>query len=171
MKHGGKMSSNAILVYPETKVLRSGKAKCLGVALIGGVFTLVGWWMIRDGHPMGWFVLLFFFLMFCVSLANCLPRASGMVVMPEGFAVRSLFRAWYCSWQDVEEFGVFSAGGTKMVGFRIKDVSQYKGARLSDALCGCHGVLPETFGLSAESLAMAMNGYREAAVRATDGSS
>jgi hypothetical protein len=126
-------------------------------------FVAGGALMVREGDPMGWAGILFFgagVIVFCVLL---LPGSAYLKLDPAGFTVCSLFRAHSTRWYEVNSFEVGRIGGRKLVVFNFSNLHRGQGfaRKLSSAIGGYEGALPETYGLSAEDLAAMMNDWRQ----------
>ena len=151
--------------YPEIVHLRPSAARRILLIAISSLFTLGGWLMVGSGDTRGWFVFIGFGLGLLVSLVMSLPGAMGMVVMKEGFAIRSMYRTRFYTWDEVSEFGVFKiytghGPAKKMVGFS-GPTSHRRMAMVSAIVSGGYThTLPETYGISAEELAARLNAYR-----------
>ena len=123
--------------------------------------------MVTEGNSMGWLVAIFC-LGIPISIVQMLPGASSLRLETVGFTMRTLFRDSSYGWGQVTEFGVveIKQGGMtahRMVGFNFvgKDAASTGGRKLSRALAGYEGALPDTYGMKAQKLADLMNACRE----------
>ena len=126
-------------------------------------FVAGGALMVREGDPTGWAAILFFgagVIVFCLLL---LPGSAYLILDPAGFTVCSLFRAHSTRWYEVNSFEVGSIGRHKLVVFNFSNLhrGQEFARKLSSAIGGYEGALPETYGLAAEELAAMMNDWRQ----------
>ena len=154
------------MTYPQTILLRPSMRKWLLLMLMTAAFTAVGLWMISGGVVIGWMGAIFFGACFLVGVVSLLPKAARLVVMRDGFGIRALIRTRFYCWRDVDGFGVYELrnhhGSTvaKQVGFNAYGKHNRRGAALSVALVGFTHGLADTYGMSADELAAAMNAYR-----------
>jgi hypothetical protein len=127
----------------------------------------IGLQMTRDGAPNGRFVLGFFGLCCLAAVAQMLPWSSRLRLSPEGFSIRHMYRERFFRWSEVSSFEVAKVGQNPMVVFDFTDA--YTGARamrrLSRAMAGAEGALPDTYGRKADDLARLMNDWRARAAR------
>jgi hypothetical protein len=154
------------------RVLRPGRVTwllVLGISLtfvVGGLLAL--FWPRQPGAPekegawIMWACVGFFGLCAVVALLQFLPQSSCLRLGAEGFTIRTLYREQTYRWEDVDTFGVTRVRLNKMVGFNFAPHFQ-RAARLrrvSAALVGFEGALPDTYGMKAEELADLMNQYK-----------
>jgi hypothetical protein len=99
-------------------------------------------------------------VVFCVQL---LPGASYLILKKESFIFCALFRAHEVRWDEVQDFRVQTISHNKMVvwDFVLGYSKQVRGRRISTAMAGCEGALPETYGFKAEELAEVMDQMKE----------
>ncbi|MBN1764538.1 MAG: hypothetical protein JW860_04710 [Sedimentisphaerales bacterium] len=145
--------------YPKKSRLLLLLAVCL-------LFTIGGIWMIKD-EPFGGYLCAIFFGTGCAaSIIQLLPGSAYLKIKDEGIEFCSLFRKTTILWDDISEFCVYSVSHrgmtvNKMVG--INFVPEYDRSKLSrklsTALAGCEGGLPDTYGFKAEELASLLNEY------------
>lgn len=138
------------------------------------------------GSGVAWLSLVFFGLCTLVFGINLLPRSSYLLLEPEGFTVRSLYRDHFTPWSEVGLFHPGFMGATTMVLYDMPSGNQQEPAGshpegnaplplpppgkpdalvpalrgMDKALCGYHGALPDTYGWSPEELAHIMNAWR-----------
>jgi len=126
-------------------------------------FTAGGVLMIMSGELLGWFVAVVFGLCVLVFTVSLLPGANCLRVGPNGFTIRSLFRSHSYRWSDVRGFGVGRVGVKWMVVFDFTD--EFQGTprlrKISVALAGHEGALPDSYGMPLEALAELLNEYRD----------
>jgi hypothetical protein len=136
--------------------------------LAGSVtFNAITVWMIVSGRTdlTAWLSGVFFGACTLVFLTRLLPNSLSLVLRPEAFTVRSLFRESTVHWRDVEEFGVYRIHGQAYVGWNGTHVPAQPGPlrRLNRAIAGYESGLPDTFGVRAEDLVVLMDTWRERA--------
>lgn len=148
----------------EILVLRPRRLKLALYGLFSAMFTAGGGLMILDNDRGGWFVGGFFGVCTLVFVALMLPGAASLMLTREGFRVRSLWRGGFTPWSAVAGFGVGRVGNRDLVAFTVVDPAAKPGARFSRAAAGFDGALPDSYGMSAESLARLMNAWRERAL-------
>lgn len=166
---------------PERLVLRPSKRKWLLILLGSAAFVLVGALMIRAGGsvpraPFGdarfWGVVcvIFFGLGIPLSLAQLLTARSSLKLTPVAFTISTLVGgSRTVPWSDVSSFKAevvvyrawplkpmkmvrFDYGPTHPVNERMR--------ALARSVSGHDAVLPDTYGMSAEDLAVLMDGWR-----------
>lgn len=124
-------------------------------------FVAMGVYLLPAGQGMlAWGCIGFFGLCALVFAISLLPNASGLRLEDTGFVVRSLFRSHRTEWKDVGGFRPVRIGNRVVVGFDYIPGALSPNARLrrvSSALAGVEGALPDNYGLSAEALADLLN--------------
>jgi hypothetical protein len=103
-----------------------------------------------------------------LSFPNLLPGRVYLLLMPNGFAVRTLLKSRELRWEEVEEFRALSFKGTTMVVFTLSPQGKLRytesGLRkLNKAVTGGDDSLPDTYGMSAEALADLMTQWKNRA--------
>jgi len=155
----------------DTLLLKPARGQHLLLLATCAAFVAIGVMMIRDGDLSGWFVAGFFGLCVVVFSVNLIPGASYLLLAPEGFRYRSLFRAGNERWRDIERFGVFDAGARTMVGWDY--VAGYerhqRGRHFAKRLAGLEAGLPDTYGRSATELAELLDDWRRRALQSERG--
>ncbi len=147
----------------EELVLRSSGTKRLWLGLMSAGFVAVGLWMVRSGNPQGWLVFGFFALclmVFCVWML--FPNANYLRLTQDGFEMRAMFRSHFYRWRDVAAFEPVRIYGGKYVSiiFAPTYLAAPIGRDVSAALTGIQGMLPDTYGMTAEALADLLNDWR-----------
>jgi hypothetical protein len=159
-------------IPPEVLILKPSQARRQMLFTIGALFTVVGIVLIfYPGTPhrgfgrlitdvfgpsgVGWVTTVFFGACAITSAIQMLPNASSLELSPAGFLVCSLFRKRFTRWQDVGEFGVYSVGAARFVGFNYAEGrSRGRIGRQASALAsGFEAAVPDTYGMTAEELA------------------
>lgn len=129
--------------------------------LVSVLFVACGIWMLPREALKGAFIIAFFGLCTIVFLVQLLPGSSWLSLDAEGFTYCALFRKHHVRWQDVESFTVVSVGMNSLVGWSF--VENYEGSvggrKLSRALSGVDGALPDNYGKNAGELAELMNSF------------
>jgi hypothetical protein len=146
--------SKAIRLYPS-------RTKWIVGAVACAIMSAAGIWVITDGNWFGYVATAFFGLGLVVSLILLWPTSSFLELDESGFLIRNLFRDSRMSWTDIEFFEARRLGVRKMV--TLKFAPQYtdspSGRAIANALSGAEGALPDTYGRSAEELALMLNEY------------
>ena len=138
-------------------------AKRLYFLTISFLFVPIGVCLILDGRACGWFVAPVFGIGVLVSALGLLPGCAYLELRPDGFEVCSLFRPWFCTWEETEVLGTFSMAHTRWVGIRFIPVFDRARIlrRMNRAVAGLDGCLPDTYGMKAEELADLMRLWRD----------
>lgn len=125
-------------------------------------FTVGGGWMINDHREGGWFVAIVFGLGSLVFALQLLPDSSYLLLGPDGFTVRTLYRTQKYRWAQVEHFGVTRIGGNKTVGFDFssKYGKYHVGRQVAAGISGYEGSLPDNYGMKPERLAELLNEWK-----------
>jgi hypothetical protein len=156
--------------FPGTLTLHPKKSSAVWFLFVCSAFVVMGIWM---GNSKGWIGYAgagFFALGIPVALIQLLPGSSYLRIDDTSFTFSSLFRKTSVPWSVVDEFFVVTRKQTgltvhKMVGFNY--VPSYErqriGRRVAAAIAKCEGALPDTYGKSAEELAVLLNSYLETA--------
>lgn len=131
-------------------------------ALLSLAFTSIPFFA-RKTTAMTWLCSAFFGICAAVFIAQLFPGTSYLQLTREGFVMRSLFRTHpLVPWSRVGEFSVARVSRRKMVVYDSA-VDAERNPRLAKTnrfLTGASSGLPETYGLSAEALAMLLNEWR-----------
>jgi hypothetical protein len=145
---------------PVSLTLRACRIKAVGLLSGSAAFVAGGIWMFTAGHWVGVLIAGFFGLGVLVALVQLLPGSSYLRVDETGFTHCTFFRERFVPWSAVDEFFVLTIGKGfgrhKMVGLNFRPTYEGlpTGRRLSRAIVGCDGGLPDTYGKSAEELAV-----------------
>lgn len=153
---------------PPFELLRPAPWKMLTLLAISAALV----WLavaIAGSHPLlAWIGGGFFGLCALVALVALLPGATYLRLDADGIELRSLFRVTRWRWCDVVRFGPTRVGLHTTVGIDFADhvgVAQ-KLRQLNQGLTGFDGALPDTFGHSAADLALKLERWRNAHIRA-----
>jgi hypothetical protein len=150
-----------VTLYPK-------RATSLRLLLISAIFVVVGISMVRSGVWLGYFAAAFFVLGIFVALAQMLPGSGFLRIDAQGVTCSSLFRKWSIAWADIEGFYVVTvptAPTRQMVGFNYAPTytSSQRSRAFSKAVGGCEGAFPDTYGKSANELALILNAHLQQA--------
>jgi hypothetical protein len=155
--------------FPGPVTLYRSRKKWLLLLAISTALAFGGALMIRDGPAQGWFVLVFFAAGALISAVMLLPGASALVLDHDGFEINSLFRRSRTRWQDTSGFVAdhVPRAPQRFVLYDDARISTWRSSKIAVALAGHNGMLPDTFGLSADDLAWLMAGWRQGALGET----
>lgn len=149
-------------------VMRPSRTKAIFLLLVCAAFAVGGAFMVAGGQGAGgWLVLLVFGLGAAVPVVQLLPGASYLEIRSEGFIISTMFRkSPMIPWRDVSAFTVakLPPHGRKMVMFDSRGDSAKALGRVTRAMLGASGGLPDTYGMKAEALAEFMNSQRARAL-------
>jgi hypothetical protein len=151
---------------PDAMELKPDRLRWLMVFLISAGFVAIAVW-IGPGEPtLFWGAGGFFLLCALVAAPLMLGVGANLKLDREGFACRTLFRTFRREWRECSAFYPVRAGLKKFVGFSTpQDEAAHPGlAAFNRQAIGASGMLPDTFGLSAEGLADLLNRFRERAI-------
>lgn len=151
---------------PETMTLKPDRLRWLLVFAICAGFVAISVW-IGPEEPVLFYGAGGFFLS-CGLIAAPLMIGVGsrLVLDCEGFACRTLFRTFRRRWRDCSAFHPVTTGFRKYVGFSAQEheAAHPRMAAANRGMIGATGMLPETYGLSAEELSNLMNSFRARAM-------
>ena len=148
---------------PDSLVLKPDRLRWLVVFLISAGFVGIAAWLGPDEDPMVfWGAGGFFLLCALIAAPLMFGVGSSLTLDRDGFSCRTLFRTFRREWRECSAFYPVSAGFRKYVGFSTQqDEAAHPGmAAANRALIGASGMLPDTFGHSAEELSDVMNRFR-----------
>jgi hypothetical protein len=152
---------------PETITLKPDRLRWLLVFAICVGFVAISLWIGPSDPMMFYGAGGFFLLCGLVAVPLMVGVGSSLELDREGFACRTLFRTFRRRWRDCSAFHPVTTGLRKYVGFSSQEdeAAHPRMAPASRAVIGATGMLPETYGLSADELADLMNRFRERATR------
>lgn len=148
---------------PDTLVLKLDRLRWLVVFLISAGFVGIAVWLGPEEEPMVfWGAGGFFLVCALVAAPLMFGVGSSLTLDRDGFSCRTLFRTFRREWRECSAFHPISVGSRKFVGFSAQqDEAAHPGlASVSHALAGTSGMLPDTFGYSADALADLMTRFR-----------
>ncbi len=147
---------------PNGMTLKPDRLRWLIVFLISAGFVAIAVW-IGPSDPMLFYGAGGFFLL-CGLVAAPLMFGVGssLTLDPDGFSCKTLFRTFRREWRECSVFYPVSTGMRKFVGFSTaQDEAAHPNlAALNRGMIGASGMLPDTFGYSAEALSDLMNRFR-----------
>ncbi len=115
-----------------------------------------------------------FVVFFLIGASLCFlmlsPDRNYLLLTPNGFTVRSIFKSNDFRWEEVEEFHTISVKGMTKVVYSLSPQGKLRFTesawrKLNKALGGGEESLPDTYGMSAAALADLMNQWKKKAVR------
>ncbi len=117
-------------------------------------------------------LVVFFLAGAILSFLMLSPDRNHLLLAPNGFTVRSMFKSLNFRWEEVEEFHTMSVKGATMVVYSLSPQGKLRFTesawrKLNKALSGGDESLPDTYGMSADALADLMNQWKNKAVRQT----
>ena len=121
----------------------------------------------QGSSAMMWSCVLFFGLCAVLFAINLLPGSASLTLDADGFRVKQCsFFARKARWQNVTNIHAACAppSRTKFVRYNDTQWSGWKLARCETARLGYNGMLPDTFGMSADDLAALMAQWRDLAL-------
>lgn len=147
----------------EVIILHGAKKKALLLLLASSAFVAMGTLMILDGKNGGWAVSAFFGLGVAISLYMLTPNAIRLTIDRHGIEMKSVFKPMKLAWDDVDGFYVGQIrtrySTTELIGITFSQ--SYKklqaGRRVSTALTGMEGALPNHFSRSGADLCDLLN--------------
>lgn len=158
------------------KTLYPSSSSAIRVLLGCSVFLGIGIWMGVSGEWPGFLCAGVSALGVIIATIRLLPGSTLLRLDRGGFTYTHLFRATSMPWSDIEAFFVVTVSppglkAKEMVGFNFAPTSdRARTARtVSNVVGECQGLLPETYGRSAEALAQILNAWLRAAAAPSDG--
>jgi len=151
---------------PETMTLKPDRLRWLFVFLVSAGFVAIAIW-IGPSDPMLFYGAGgFFVLCGLIAVPLMIGVGSSLALDREGFVCRSLARSFRREWRECSIFHPVSAGFRQYVGFSTQqdEAAHPRTASVNRALIGASGMLPETYGFSAEELSDLMNLFRARAL-------
>lgn len=152
---------------PDTMELKPDRVRWLFVFLVSVGFVTIAVWLGPERDPvLFWGAGGFFLLCALIAAPLMFGVGSNLKLDRQGFACRTLFRTFRREWRDCSVFFPVSAGLRKFVGFSTpQDESTHPALMaFNRGVVGASGMLPDTFGLSADSLSDLMNRFRARAI-------
>mgnify|MGYP001170080738 CR=1 FL=1 len=151
---------------PDAAELKPDRLRWLIIFLISAGFVAIAVWIGPSDPALFWGTGGFF--VFCGLVAAPLMFGVGarLSLDRNGFRCQTLFRTFRRQWRECSVFYPVSAGFRKYVGFSTPqdDTAHPNMAAANRALIGASGMLPDTFGLTADDLADLLNRFRARAL-------
>lgn len=151
----------------ETMTLRPSRTRWLALLVVAVTLSSAAVWAMEDFFPaMRWVVGIFFGVAAIIALLNVIGIASRLDLGRDSFTCVTLSRSFTRTWKDCSTFDPVRIGVNKFVGFSSAedDAAKPKLAAANKHMIGHSGMLPDTYGLSAEELASLMNRFRARAM-------
>jgi hypothetical protein len=132
--------------------IRPKKAKIVMLLLLDLAFLVGTAMKIRSGASGAWYWFALFALGIPIFGAQLHPRCSFLTATDEGIEICDMFRRRQVRWDEISEFGLATVrNGRQKVGFNY--AAQYRRASNRKPSAQFDDTLPETYGMSAETLA------------------
>ena len=149
---------------PDEILLQTPKRKTIFrvVASIG--FTAIGFWMIKEGNILGWPIALLSGAAILLFEIQLIQGSDYLRIDREGIHIGTIRSAdTTYRWGDISDFSVVSFYGNTMVALKFSNsYKKEKVARLINSnLLGYDGVIPSTYGLKPEELAVLLTDYKQ----------
>lgn len=144
------------------------RARQARLILASIAFVAIGICMVRNGERefWGWCSIVFFGLGALVGFVNLYPGSAFLTVSEDGIEYCALFCRHRFHWSDILEFGTYSVtrrgrvvGRLVAFNFSPEYQSSPRMFRISKAMSGFEGGLPDTYGFQAEQLAELLTFY------------
>lgn len=151
---------------PDAMELRPDRLRWLVVFLICVSFVAIALWMGSENDPLlFWGGGGFFLLGALIAVPSMLGVGSNLKLDRDGFACRTLFRTFRREWRQCSVFYPVRIGMRQFVGFStLQDEAAHPNlSAFNREAVGASGMLPDTFGHSADTLADLLNRFRERA--------
>ena len=156
---------------PESMTLKPDRLRWLIVFLISAGFVAIAVWIDPSEDPVLFYGAGGFFLLCAlVAVPLMFGVGSSLALDRDGFSCKTLFRTFRREWRECSVFYPVSAGMRKFVGFSTaQDETAHPNlAALNRGVIGASGMLPDTFGHSADALSDLMNRFRARALGLND---
>ncbi|APV48897.1 hypothetical protein BWI17_03885 [Betaproteobacteria bacterium GR16-43] len=127
-----------------------------------GIFVAAGVWMLPREPVVAISCIVFFGLAAVVFAIGLHPKSSYLTLDEKGFLSVSLFRRTFVAWSNVQLFVPVTIHHNHMVGWNYAPGFRESASlrRLSSAMSGVEGALPDTYGMPAAQLAEMLNQLR-----------
>lgn len=152
---------------PESMTLKPDRLRWLFVFLISAAFVATAIWLGPEKDPaLFWGGGGFFLLCALIAAPLMFGVGSNLALDKDGFTCRTLFRSFRREWRECSAFYPVSMGFRKFVGFTTEqdEAAHPNLAAANRRIIGASGILPDTFGLSADGLSDLMNRFRARAL-------
>jgi len=141
-------------------ILTTSRRKPVFVLLCSLAFVLGGCWTVHRAPVVGWACILFFGLGIPASLLMFIPGSCCLVLRPDGFLMRRMWRRWFFRWDEVADFTVVQGVQGPRVAWNITRPGTRRSAFLRE-MYGRDLMLPDNYGLSAQDLCAMMTERRD----------
>ncbi|MDP3491853.1 MAG: hypothetical protein Q8R82_01975 [Hyphomonadaceae bacterium] len=151
---------------PDMMRLKPDRLRWLVVFLISAGFVAIAIWIGPSDPTLFYGAGGFFVLCALIAAPLMIGVGSSLVLDREGFACRTLFRTFRRTWRECSVFHPVTTGFRQYVGCSTQqdEAAHPRTASVNRALIGASGMLPETYGLSADELSDLMNLFRARAL-------
>jgi hypothetical protein len=151
---------------PSAMTLKPDRARWLIIFLISIGFVAIAVWLGPQDPWLFWGAGGFFLLCALIAAPLMLGVGAQLDLDADGFACRTLFRTFRREWRMCSAFYPVSTGPRSFVGVATPqdEAAHPRLAAGNRALIGASGMLPDTFGYSAEGLCDLMNRFRARAL-------
>jgi hypothetical protein len=152
--------------FSEPLILHPSRTKWI-LFLAGSVtFVAVEVWLLatqRDNSAITWFGVFGFAAASIVFATNLIPGSSSLTLDMDGFKIKQFYKVRRTPWQNVTNIhaGNIPPSILKTVRYNDSGLSVRKLARLGTAALGYNAILPDTYGMTADELAVLMTKWRE----------
>jgi len=152
--------------FPGPVILLASGKKWAGVSLVGACMTIASAASILYGSPvMGLLGVILFGSGTLFGIAVILPGSCSLRLDREGFICTRLYRARRYRWSDVNDLAVWTGRGVRAVVFEVAKPRLTVLEKINEAVAGCNGFLPDTYGLTPERLVQLLIGWRNLATK------
>lgn len=146
----------------EAIVLTGNKKQAVLLLLASLALVAVSVVSVLNGKMFGWAGIVFFGLGIPFAIYMLTPNAIRMQIDKNGIEMKTLFKPMKLAWSDVNGFYVAQArtglSRTKMIGIEFSEsYKNIRAARVSSALIGAEGGLPNQFNRSPEEICELLN--------------
>lgn len=143
-------------------VLTGNKKQAVLLLLTSLALVAVSVVSVLNGKMFGWAGIVFFGLGILFAIYMLSPNAIRMQIDKNGIEMKTLFKPMKLAWSDVNGFYVAQArtglSRTKMIGIEFSEsYKNIRAARVSSAIIGAEGGLPNHFNRSPEEICEILN--------------
>lgn len=151
---------------PDIAELKPDRLRWLVIFLISAGFVAIAAWIGPSNPTLFWGAGGFFVFCGLVAAPLMFGVGSRLSLDREGFSCQTLFRTFRREWRECSAFYPVTTGFRKFVGFSAQqdEAAHPNLAAANRAMLGASGILPDTFGLTADDLCDLMNRFRARAL-------